>query len=46
VDDVTLWFPIYRFQAVVLCVTASASLLAAVLPISLWLTREVARWRG
>jgi two-component system, sensor histidine kinase len=37
-DDVTLWIPLYRLQSVVLAVTALVSLLAAVVPVSLWLT--------
>ncbi len=44
-DDVTLWFPIYRLQAVLLAVTAMVSMVAAVLPVSIWITREAARWR-
>ncbi len=44
-DDVTLWFPVYRLQSAMLGVTASASLLTAVFPLSLWVTREAARWR-
>jgi hypothetical protein len=45
-DDVTLWFPIYRVQAAVLSITAIVSLLTAVLPLSFWLTREATRWRS
>jgi hypothetical protein len=44
-DDVTLWFPIYRLQAAVLCLTALVSVLAAVLPITVWATHEADRWR-
>jgi hypothetical protein len=44
-DDVTLWFPVYRLQAFVLVVTALVSLIAAMLPVSIWLTREAGRWR-
>jgi len=44
-DDVTLWFPVYRLQALVLAITALVSLLAAVLPLSIWITREAERWR-
>jgi hypothetical protein len=44
-DDVTLWFPIYRLQAAVLCVTALVSVFAAVLPISVWMSHEAERWR-
>ena len=45
VDDLTVWFPIYRIQAAVLAATAAVSLLAAILPLSLWMTREAVRWR-
>lgn len=38
-DDVTLWFPLYRLQAGVLAVTALVSLFAAVLPVSIWIGR-------
>lgn len=44
-DDVTLWLPIYRLQAVVLGVTAFVSLLTALLPISIWVRREADRSR-
>lgn len=44
-DDVTLWLPIYRVQAVVLGVTALVSLVAAVLPVSIWVSQELERWR-
>jgi len=44
-DDVTLWLPIYRLQAVVLGVTAFVSLLTAVLPVSIWVRREADRSR-
>ena len=39
-DDVTLWFPIYWWQALELGFTAFVSLIAAMLPVSLWLARE------
>jgi hypothetical protein len=39
-DDVTLWFPIYRLQALVLAITALVSLFAAVVPLSVWIARE------
>jgi hypothetical protein len=42
-DDVTLWFPVYRLQAVVLAITALVSLFAAMLPLSVWIAREVSR---
>jgi hypothetical protein len=42
-DDVTLWFPVYRLQAAVLGVTAMVSLLAAVLPLSICIMRESKR---
>ena len=42
-DDVTLWFPVYRLQAVVLAINALVSLFMAMLPLSLWITQEVAR---
>ncbi len=45
-EDLTLWFPLYRLQALVLAVTALVSLLAAILPITTWMTREAARWRN
>jgi hypothetical protein len=44
-DDVTLWLPLYRLQAVVLCLTAVVSLFAAALPISIWIQHEAERWR-
>ena len=44
-DDVTLWVPVYRLQASVLCLTALVSVFAAGLPISIWVTHEVERWR-
>jgi hypothetical protein len=44
-DDITLWYPVYRMQAAVLCVTALVSMFAAVLPISVWATHEAERWR-
>lgn len=44
-DDVTLWVSVYRLQAAVLAITAIVSLLAAVLPFSIWLGREANRWR-
>jgi uncharacterized membrane protein len=44
-DDVTLWLPVYRLQAVVLGLTAIVSTFAAVLPLSLWATREFGRGR-
>ena len=44
-DDVTLWFPVYRLQAAVLAVTGMVSLLAAVLPVSIWLTHAAGRRR-
>jgi hypothetical protein len=44
-DDVTLWLPLYRLQAVVLCLTAVVSIFAAVLPISIWIQHEAERWR-
>jgi hypothetical protein len=40
---VTLWFPVYRLQAVVLAITALVSLFAAMLPLSVWIAREVSR---
>ena len=42
-DDVTLWYPVYRLQAVVLAATAAVSLFAALLPLTIWLSREM--WR-
>lgn len=42
-DDVTLWFPVYRLQALVLATTALVSLFTALLPMSLWIAREVGR---
>jgi len=42
-DDVTLWFPVYRLQALVLAITALVSLFTAMLPLSLWIAREVGR---
>jgi hypothetical protein len=42
-DDVTLWFPIYRLQAAVLAITALVSLFTAMLPVSVWIAREVNR---
>lgn len=42
-DDVTLWYPVYRLQAVVLAITALVSLFTAMLPLSVWLAREVSR---
>ena len=42
-DDVTLWFPVYRLQAVVLAITALVSLFTAMLPLSVWIAREVSR---
>ena len=44
-DDITLWFPVYRLQAVILGITAMVSLLAAPLPLSVWITREMGEWR-
>jgi hypothetical protein len=44
-DDLTLWFPIYRLQAVVLAITALASVFTAMLPVSVWIAREVGRRR-
>jgi hypothetical protein len=44
-DDVTLWLPIYHLQAVVLGVTALVSMMAAVLPISIWVMREAEQRR-
>jgi hypothetical protein len=44
-DNVTLWLPVYRLQAVVLAITALISLFAAALPVSLWVRREADRWR-
>jgi hypothetical protein len=44
-DNVTLWFPVYRLQAFVLSVTGLVSLFAAALPVSLWVRREAERWR-
>lgn len=44
-DDVTLWFPLYRLQAWVLVATALASLFTAMLPLSIWLSRETGRRR-
>ena len=44
-DDVTLWFPVYRLQAAVLAVTGMLSLFAAVVPVSIWLTHGVGRRR-
>jgi hypothetical protein len=42
-DDVTLWFPVYRLQALVLAITTLVSLFTAMLPLSLWIAREVGR---
>lgn len=42
-DDVTLWFPLYRLQALVLAITALVSLFAAMLPVSIWIARELGR---
>jgi hypothetical protein len=42
-DDVTLWLPVYRLQAAVLAITALVSLFTAMLPMSLWIGREVGR---
>ncbi len=42
-DDVTVWFPVYRLQALVLAITALVSLFAAMLPVSVWIAREVGR---
>jgi hypothetical protein len=42
-DDVTLWFPVYRLQALVLAITALVSLFTAVLPVSFWIARGVRR---
>jgi hypothetical protein len=42
-DDVTLWLPIYRVQALVLATTALVSLFTAMLPLSLWIAREISR---
>ena len=44
-DDVTLWFPVYRLQAVVLAVTALISLVTAMLPVSVWITHTAGKWR-
>jgi hypothetical protein len=44
-DDVTLWIPVYRLQALVLAITALVSLFTAMLPLSLWIAREVGRRR-
>jgi hypothetical protein len=44
-DDVTLWYPVYRIQAAVLCVTALVSVFAAVMPITVWVSHEAERWR-
>ena len=44
-DDVTLWFPLYRLQALVLAITALVSLFAAMLPVSIWVARELGRHR-
>ena len=44
-EDVTLWFPIYRLQAIVLGVTALVSLFTAVLPVMSWLKHETRRGR-
>lgn len=44
-DDLTLWYPIYRIQAAVLCITALVSVFAAVMPITIWATHEADRWR-
>jgi len=45
VDDVTLWYPVYRLQAAILAATALISVFAALMPLSFLLTREAARWR-
>ena len=37
VDDVTDWFPVYPLQTVVLSATTFMSLLAALLPITIWI---------
>jgi hypothetical protein len=42
-DDVTLWYPVYRLQALVLAITALVSLFTAVLPMSLWIARGIGR---
>jgi hypothetical protein len=42
-DDVTVWFPVYRLQALVLAITALVSLFAAMLPVSVWIAREAGR---
>jgi two-component system, NtrC family, sensor kinase len=44
-DDVTLWFPVYRLQALVLAITALVSLFTAMLLLPLWFAREVGRRR-
>ena len=44
-DDATLWLPVYRLQAAVLCMTALISVFAAVLPITIWVKHEARRWR-
>ncbi len=44
-DNLTLWVPIYRLQASVLGITAFAAVFAALLPLSIWVTREMEKWR-
>jgi hypothetical protein len=44
-DDVTLWLPVYHLQAAVLGVTAMVSMVAAILPITIWVAREADHWR-
>ncbi len=44
-DGVTLWYPVYRLQALVLGVTAMVSVFTAVLPVSIWVKKEIERQR-
>jgi hypothetical protein len=40
-DNVTLWLPLYRVQAVILGITALVSLFTAMLPVSVWVSRHM-----
>jgi hypothetical protein len=44
-DNARLWFQWYRFQSLVLAITALVSVFMAMLPLSLWIAREAGKWR-